>query len=309
VNEVELASDAVLQENSLLRFADQVYGHYNKKIKNPFPKDVRRKASKALLNVIMDIVGLRSEEAHANLMLQFARGSVPWSVVMPSAKATIAGIREIVFSLPVVETRDRPDETRDRATLYYANHLAMCGEFEAAQDLLIFSQLRDRVSRLTFRTAIIYNRVCAQIGLAAFEGGSYATANQTLTHLFDHKASERFALFMLGQAPSDPDDRRRLRMTAEELTAREVDLRSVCLAPHLHISLAKVELAAYCSTLLDECVPEARRPFDRPRTSEHFHRVISKTPHVWGLEQAIQLTYNALRKGDSREAIRVLFDL
>jgi hypothetical protein len=309
VNFLEITSDAVFQENLLLRFADQVYAHYNKKTKNSFAKDVRRKASKSLLNIMLDIVGLRNDAAHANMMKQFSRSSVPWCVVKPTALATVEAIRSIVYTLPTDELRDRPDETRDRATLYYANQLSLSGDFMSAQDLLVMSQLRDRIVKLTFKTAILYNRACAQIGLSAFESGNYSAANQTLTPLFDHKVPERFALYMLGQTPADPDDRRKPGESVESMTAREVARRSVCLAPHLHLPFHKVEFAAYCSTLLDECVPEARRPFDRPRSSEHFHRVISKIPQAWGLEQAINTAYKALKKGDAKEAIRAVFML
>ena len=306
---LDIASDSVSQENLLLRFADQVYHHYNRKAKTQFPKDVRRKASKSLLNIMMDIVGLRTELAHARMMKQFAKSSIPWLVVKQSAMETIEVIRNIVYTLPTDELRDRPDETRDRATLYYANQLALTGEYLKGRDLLVVSQMRDRVVKLTFPTAIIYNRVCAQIGLTAFENGNFTEANQTLTPLLDHKPPERWALFLLGQTFSDPERRYENDNTVENMNAREVARRSACLPPHLHLPFHKVELAAYSSTLLEECVLEARRPFDRPKSAEHFHKVISKIPQTWGLKQAINMTYKALKKGDVHEALRAMFSL
>lgn len=307
-NYLDVITEAVSQENLLVRFADQVYQHYSKKQRTPLPKDVRRQAAKSLLNIIMDIVGFRNETAHAQALKTFSRSSIPWVVVRPTALETIENIRQLVYQLPTDEQRG-PDDTRDRATLYYANQLTLHGDYDKARDLLITSQLRDRIVKLTFKVAILYNRVLAQIGLAAFEGGNYALANQTLTPLFDHKMPNPYAMFILGQSLSDPDDRWKPGETADSLAARELARRSFCLPPHHFLPFQKLELAAYCATLLDECVPEARRPFDRPRSSEHFHRVISRICHSWGLEQAINTAYKALKKGDAREALDSLFKL
>ena len=93
-----------------------------------------------------------------------------------SLNDTVSHLAELIYTVG-------DQRSKVRSILYDSFHKSVCGDFRAAREQLLMAHLQDSVHHMDIGTQVLFNRCMAQIGLDAFQSGSFDTAKNCLTEL------------------------------------------------------------------------------------------------------------------------------
>ena len=102
----------------------------------------------------------------------------PQGVMFPAdtLATTMRNLTEYVYA-------SGDQRSKVRAILYDTFHKSTCGDFRGAREQLLMSHLQESIHYMDIDTQVLFNRCMAQIGLHAFQRGSFSTAKTCLAEL------------------------------------------------------------------------------------------------------------------------------
>eukprot|EP01059_Diplonema_ambulator_P025156 TRINITY_DN42153_c0_g1_i1.p1 TRINITY_DN42153_c0_g1~~TRINITY_DN42153_c0_g1_i1.p1 ORF type:complete len:897 (+),score=436.12 TRINITY_DN42153_c0_g1_i1:48-2738(+) len=201
---------------------------------------------------------------------------------------------------------EKDDKLKTKALFFYIYHLALHNHYTKARDLLLMSKktveyeernMKDQDDHSRFVTnstlMILYNRVLAQLGLAAFRAGDL---NDTLVLLNELCATIRTKEH-LAQAPVKSRDKLESEQKAEK--AKLIPI-------HMHINVDVLDGVHLIAAMLYEVPSRAQYPHDTKRRpmSKAFNRLLTHFSQQVFLgppestKEHIYAAYLALQKGD-----------
>eukprot|EP01065_Artemidia_motanka_P025428 TRINITY_DN30423_c0_g1_i1.p1 TRINITY_DN30423_c0_g1~~TRINITY_DN30423_c0_g1_i1.p1 ORF type:complete len:926 (+),score=372.24 TRINITY_DN30423_c0_g1_i1:73-2778(+) len=194
-----------------------------------------------------------------------------------------------------------------KSMLQYIYHLALHDDYNSARDLLLMSRhnAENPEAHMKYvnntQLMILYNRVLAQIGLAAFRAGEMYDANYALNELCANARTREYLAQTIQRSPS--------RDKVEE------NVEKSRLVPfHMHINTDLLDGVHLIAATLQEVPIKAQYPHDnkhRP-ASKALQRLLHGFSHQVFLgppettKELIFATYNALSEGNWREAHRLV---
>lgn len=281
-------SDLIAKENDLSLLADTCYGIS------------RRSQQQQIARTLLGMIGLRSQAAHAML----TKKSTSYSIIAESISATVDELARIISP--------RSAEDAAVAVLYRIYHLAISGNYQQGKDLLLRSGVADDIGRRSGFAGLLFNRVLAQLGLAAFATGRINDCHETLTRLFQKTEKDvygpREILSLIGQ---DIALLRDLPESADQIRM-ELACKDILIPPHFHLQYVHLEIAASVSAMLVDSVAEARRPYSRQNQSALTKRLQKAqenqvlTGPPTSVRDIIIACSIALKRGECTEAVRLL---
>eukprot|EP00755_Sulcionema_specki_P001519 Sspe_Gene.3271::Locus_1073_Transcript_1_1_Confidence_1.000_Length_2932::g.3271::m.3271/K03252/EIF3C; translation initiation factor 3 subunit C len=189
------------------------------------------------------------------------------------------------------------ERQKTKAILHYVYHLALHDQYSKARDLLLMSHRNaEHEEHQQFIDSIplmvLYNRVVAQLGLAAFRAGELNDCVMILNELC---AQQRMRDY-LAQTVNKSRDRTELESQEK---ARLVPF-------HMHINVDLLDGVHLTAAMLIEVPNKAQFPHDTKRRtlSKSFQRLVTSLSHQVFLgppETTKEIVYNAalaLQKGD-----------
>lgn len=155
------------------------------------------------------------------------------------------------------------DRSRTRAMLCHIFHNALHDRYLEARDLLLMSHLQDNISQANdVSTMILFNRMMATLGLAAFRRGRIWDAHQCLSDICSGRVRE---LLAQGVSTGRFSDKTPEQEKAEK--RRQVPY-------HQHINLDLLEACHLISAMFLE-VPHMANTMNDPSVS--YRKIISRT--------------------------------
>lgn len=218
-------------------------------------------------------------------------------VLEKAASSNPLSARDLVYSLSTSLYRSAPALIRTRAMLTHIFHHALQGRYYEARDMLLMSHLQDSIAQADITTQILYNRVVAQLGLAAFKAGHIAECQSTLLETF---ASQR-PRELLAQG---------VQRFSQNTPEQDLIEKRRLLPFHLHINLELLETAFLVSCMLVEIPLLASRAANdgRKQVSKPFRRLLDQAerqafmgPPENTRDHVMQAS-KALQAGDWRKA-------
>lgn len=261
-----------------------------------------------LVKLLFLLVGYRSQASHALLM-----GLLP-----PRDKARVLLDNDIVKTITNLSNFPS-QQAAQTGVLYRAYQHALVGEFQKGKDAILRSGISQWGNYADAEFSLLYNRVIAQLGLAAFATGKLQETNECLQKIFcksdkkdDDKRDDRKTrvcswnetMTIIGQnvPPAYEGFSSTARLACKELVV----------PPHFHISYDHLELAASVAAVVVDSVAEARRPYQRLNQSALTRRYKQQNPQhlVYGAPNAtgevVRAMTAALKSGDCKRAVQLL---
>jgi len=185
-----------------------------------------------------------------------------------------------------------------RSVLAQIYQHAVNDRFFEARDLLLKTHLQDVISNTDVSTQILFNRVLAQLGLAAFRAGMMKEARNYLFDIYNSQSSRE----ILGQSLSS------MKKHTPEEEQRLVPY-------HMRISSDMIEVAVFVSTMLEEIPAFVANPKHKDPNARHFwkHYRMSQISDVCGPPQntrdRIIAASKCLQAGDWRGCFAFIEEL
>jgi hypothetical protein len=160
--------------------------------------------------------------------------------------------------------RHGDSRAKTRAALMHMFHHALHDRFGPARDLLHMSKLQDTIGGTDVRVQILFNRVQAQLGIAAFRVGAWAEAHECLAELCGSGHTKE----LLAQGISQ------VYRNGERDVVSEREERRRLVPYHMHIPVELVDAVHLTAAMLLEVPNIAAAEHDprRRETSRTFRR-------------------------------------
>jgi translation initiation factor 3 subunit C len=215
-----------------------------------------------------------------------------------------SNLTETVQKLSSVIVKYGDEKARARSLLCRVFHLALHDNYFQARDMVLMSHIHDVVGAASPQFQIIFNRVLAQLGLAAFRLGRWHDVHVALNDLC---ASQKHKELLAQGLPMRYD--RKVENEAQE--------RQKLVPYHMHINLEVLEACHLVAAMLLEVPLMAANPFDihRKVQSKAFQRLLNHYQALYFLgppentRDHVYAATTALLKGDWVTAVPLIVDL
>lgn len=278
----------LLKENELSDFIDQCFSYTNSK---------SGKAS--LAKNLLAIVGQRSESAHGKLFALLPTSERSRALLAADVATTVQNLTNVLVNDNI-------------SILYNVYQLALQGKFQEGKDAILRSGIADErdYNYWNDEFSMMYNRVVAQLGLAAFAAAKFQEASECLQKIFvsgyDQKSAERVrsrdeVRTSIGQEAPRTDD-----------SNAQLAWRDLLVPAHFEISYDHLELAALVSEVILDAVADARRPYQHKKRSiiarqikfPKYQHNVSGNPN--NTTETLRAVVAALKNGEGKEISRLI---
>jgi translation initiation factor 3 subunit C len=280
----------LVKENELSDFIDQCFSYTNSK-----------SGKISLAKNLLSVVGQRSEVAHKALFALLSATDRPRSLLAADITTTVKNLTNILVNDNI-------------SVLYNVYQLALQGKFQEGKDVILRSGISEEreYSYWNDEFSMMYNRVIAQLGLAAFAAAKFQEASECLQKLFvsgyDQKMAERVrsrdeVRTSIGQEAPRTDD-----------SNAQLAWRDLLVPAHFEILYDHLELAASVSEVILDAVADARRPYQHKKRSiiarqikfpKYQHNVSGSPNNTTEMLRAVVV---ALKNGEGKQITALIRD-
>lgn len=274
-----------LAENRLSQLTDRALAYYRAKERSS------RRHVVECCQILLSLIGYRPQKVHDML---YSADDSSSSILSPSMLETTKEILKVITAF----SAQGMQPAKVAAVCYISYQYGLLGQFRKGRDVLLRAGVPAFIAEkdCTVQLYILYNRVIAQLGLAAFVANEIEESYALLGPLWE----KYNPAVLIGQAIPQSKD------IEDEIKNRDQTVQHHYEIPHQHL-----ELAAMLSALVVDTVNEAKKPYERSRVQKFFYRAISHPPQLLcsnpsSVKDQIFAAHKALKAGDYLGAKQVV---